>query len=151
MHAHVLLRRDVDYVVKNGAVEMVDEFKGRIALNRRWPAGLHTAIEVKERVAAKRQGRILGSVTLQHLIGLYPRVCGMTGTAATQALEFETIYEMPVEVIPTNRPVIRTTIRMPYSQPGTTRNARFSEKSGACTPADGPFWWEAEASRSPNA
>ena len=107
MHAHVLLRRDVDYVVKSGAVEMVDEFKGRIALNRRWPAGLHTAIEVKERVAAKRQGRILGSVTLQHLIGLYPRVCGMTGTAATQALEFEAIYEMPVEVIPTNRPVIR--------------------------------------------
>ena len=107
MHAHVLLRRDVDYVVKNGSVEMVDEFKGRIALNRRWPAGLHTAIEVKEHVAAKRQGRILGSVTLQHLIGLYPRVCGMTGTAVTQALEFETIYEMPVEVIPTNRPVIR--------------------------------------------
>ena len=107
MHAHVLLRRDVDYVVKHGAVEMVDEFKGRIALNRRWPAGLHTAVEVKEGVAPKRQGRILGSVTLQHLIGLYPRVCGMTGTAATQALEFEQIYEMPVEVIPTNRPVIR--------------------------------------------
>ncbi len=107
LHAHVLLRRDIDYVVKNGAVEMVDEFKGRIALNRRWPAGLHTAVEVKERVAAKRQGRILGSVTLQHLIALYPQVCGMTGTAATQALEFEKIYGMPVEVIPTNRPVIR--------------------------------------------
>jgi len=107
LHAHALLQRDVDYVVRNGAVEMVDEFKGRIALNRRWPAGLHTAVEVKERVAAKRQGRILGSVTLQHLIGLYPRVCGMTGTAATQALEFQQIYEMPVEVIPTNRPVIR--------------------------------------------
>ena len=107
LHAHVLLHRDIDYVVKNGAVEMVDEFKGRIALNRRWPAGLHSAVEVKERVAAKRQGRILGSVTLQHLIGLYPRVCGMTGTAATQALEFEKIYEMPVEVISTNRPLIR--------------------------------------------
>ena len=107
LHAHILLRRDVDYVVKNGAVEMVDGFKGRIALNRRWPAGLHTAVEIKERVAAKRQGRILGSVTLQHLIALYPQACGMTGTAATQALEFEKIYGMPVEVVPTNRPVIR--------------------------------------------
>jgi preprotein translocase subunit SecA len=107
LHAYVLLRCDVDYVVKNGMVEMVDEFKGRIALDRRWPAGLHTAVEIKERVASKRQGRILGSVTLQHLIALYPQVCGMTGTAATQALEFEKIYGMPVEIIPTNRPVIR--------------------------------------------
>ena len=107
LHAHILLRRDVDYVVKNGAIEMVDEFKGRIAQDRRWPAGLHTAIEVKEGVAAKRQGMILGSITLQHLVALYPRVCGMTGTAATQALEFQKVYGMPVEVIPTNRPVIR--------------------------------------------
>ena len=107
LHAHVLLRRDVDYVVKNGAIEMVDEFKGRIAQDRRWPAGLHTAVEVKEGVAAKRQGMILGSTTLRHLVALYPRVCGMTGTAATQALEFQQVYEMPVEVIPTNRPMIR--------------------------------------------
>ena len=107
LHAHALLRRDVDYVVKNGVVEMVDEFKGRIAQDRRWPAGLHTAVEIKEGVAAKRQGMILVSVTLQHLIALYPKVCGMTGTAATQALEFEKIYGLPVERIPTNRPVIR--------------------------------------------
>jgi preprotein translocase subunit SecA len=107
LHAHALLRRDVDYVVKDGAVEMVDEFKGRIAQDRRWPAGLHTAVEVKEGVTEKRQGMILGSITLQHLIALYPRVCGMTGTAATQALEFEKIYGMQVETIPANRPVIR--------------------------------------------
>ena len=107
LHAHVLLRRDVDYVVKNGVIEMVDEFKGRIAQNRRWPAGLHTAVEIKEGVAAKRQGMILGSMTLAHLVRLYPRVCGMTGTAATQALEFQQVYEMPVEVIPTNRPMLR--------------------------------------------
>ena len=107
LHAHILLRRDVDYVVKNGAIEMVDEFKGRIALDRRWPAGLHTAVEAKEGVAAKRQGMILGSITLQHLIALYPNVCGMTGTAATQAMEFQRVYGLPVEVIPTNRPVIR--------------------------------------------
>ena len=107
LHAHALLHRDVDYVVKNGAIEMVDEFKGRIAQDRRWPAGLHTAIEAKEGVAAKAQGMILGSITLQHLIALYPQVCGMTGTAATQALELRKVYGLRVETIPTNRPVIR--------------------------------------------
>jgi preprotein translocase subunit SecA len=107
LHAHALLHRDVDYLVKDGAIESVDEFKGRIALNRRWPAGLHTAIEAKEGVALKTQGRILGSVTLQNLIGLYPLVCGMTGTAATQADEFRMIYGLDVETIPTNRPLVR--------------------------------------------
>jgi preprotein translocase subunit SecA len=107
LHAYVLLRRDVDYIVKNGIVEMVDEFKGRIAQDRRWPAGLHTAVEIKEGVAAKRQGMILGTITLQHLIALYPKICGMTGTAATQALEFEKIYGLQVETIPPNKPVIR--------------------------------------------
>jgi preprotein translocase subunit SecA len=97
----------VDYVVKNGAIELVDEFKGRIAENRRWPAGLHAAVEVKEGVAAKQQGMILGSITLQHMIALYPRVCGMTGTAASSALELEKIYGLRVESIPTNRPMIR--------------------------------------------
>lgn len=107
LHAHGLLRRDVDYLVKNGAIESVDEFKGRIVPDRRWPAGLQSAVEAKEGVAAKPQGRILGSITIQNLIALYPQVCGMTGTAATQAEEFRTIYGLDVEVIPTNRPVIR--------------------------------------------
>ncbi|MBV8905518.1 MAG: hypothetical protein JOZ22_17955, partial [Acidobacteriia bacterium] len=88
LEAHALLRRDVVYLVKAGAIEMVDEFKGRIALNRRWPAGLQTAVEAKEGVAPKRQGMVLGSTTIQNLIALYPRICGMTGTAATQAIEF---------------------------------------------------------------
>ncbi len=107
IHAHALLRRDVDYLVKDGAIESVDEFKGRIAENRRWPAGLHTAIEAKEGLALKIQGRILGSITLQNLISLYPMVCGMTGTAATQAEELRLVYGLEVEVIPTNRPMIR--------------------------------------------
>jgi preprotein translocase subunit SecA len=107
LHAHALLRRDVDYVVKNGAVELVDEFRGRIAENRRWPAGLQSAIEAKEGTALKSQGRILGSITVQTLVGMYERVCGMTGTAATQAQEFRRIYKLPVRVIPTHRPVIR--------------------------------------------
>src|SRR5215510_7733562 len=107
IHAHALLRRDVDYLVKGGAIESVDEFKGRIVQDRRWPAGLHTAIEAKEGVVLKQQGQILGSITLQNLVALYPQVCGMTGTAATQAREFQQIYGLPVEVVPTNRPVIR--------------------------------------------
>jgi preprotein translocase subunit SecA len=107
LHAHTLLRKDVDYVVKNGSVELVDEFKGRIAENRRMPAGLHSAIEAKERLALKTQGRILGSITLQALASLYERVCGMTGTAATQAQDFWKEYKLPVTVVPPNKPVIR--------------------------------------------
>ena len=108
IHAHFLLHRDVDYVVKNAAIESVDQFKGRIAQDRRWPAGLHTAIEAKEGVPFRRQGRVLGSMTLQNLVALYPQICGMTGTAATQSAEFQQCYALDVEVVPTNRPVIRT-------------------------------------------
>jgi preprotein translocase subunit SecA len=111
LHAHALLFRDVDYLVKDGVIESVDEFKGRIAENRRWPAGLHTAIEAKEGLALKTQGRILGSITLQNLISQYPMVCGMTGTAATQAEELRLVYGLEVEVIPTNRPMIRTDLQ----------------------------------------
>lgn len=107
LHAHALLHRDVDYIVKNGAIEMVDEFKGRVALDRRWPAGLHTAIEAKEGVAAKSQGMILGQITLQHLVALYPTVCGMTATASSQSLGFRRVYGLEVETIPPNRPMIR--------------------------------------------
>ena len=107
LHAHSLLRRDVDYLVKEGAIEPVDEFKGRIIQDRRWPAGLHSAVEAKEGVAQKKQGQILGSITFENLVALYPQFCGMTGTAATQAREFKQIYGIEVDVIPTNRPVIR--------------------------------------------
>jgi preprotein translocase subunit SecA len=107
LHAHALLRRDVDYLVKDGEIKSVDEFKGRIVQERLWPASLHTAIEVKEGVAPKAQGRILGSITMENLVALYPQVCGMTGTAATQAEEFRAIYDLEVEAIPTNRPMIR--------------------------------------------
>src|SRR5208283_756284 len=75
--------------------------------NHRWPVGLQSAIEAKERVGLKTQGRICGSITVQSLAGMYERVCGMTGTAATQAEEFWKVYKLPVSVIPTNRPVIR--------------------------------------------
>jgi preprotein translocase subunit SecA len=107
IHAHHLLHRDVDYVVTGKGIESVDAFKGRIAPDRRWPAGLQTAIEAKERIALQQQGRVLGSITLQNFVAHYEHLCGMTGTAATQAGEFQSIYGLAVEVIPTNQPVIR--------------------------------------------
>ena len=128
LHAHALLRRDVDYVVKDGAIEMVDEFKGRIAENRRWPAGLHSAVEAKERLRLKTQGRVLGSITVQSLCGMYERICGMTGTAATQADEFWKVYKLPVTVIPPNRPVIREDLAdVVYRDKGARRQAVVEE------------------------
>jgi preprotein translocase subunit SecA len=118
LHAHVLLRRDVDYVVQNNAVVSVDEFKGRTVVERRWPAGLQTALEVKEGVTTKQQGRVLGSITIQNLIALYPNVCGMTGTAATQAEEFREIYSLEVETIHTNRAGARGAITISTNMAG---------------------------------
>jgi preprotein translocase subunit SecA len=107
LHAHAFLRRDIDYVVSNGTVLSVDEFKGRVAPDRRWPAGLQTAIECKEGVRPRPQGRVLGSITVENLIGLYPFVAGMTGTAATEAGQFRSIYGLDVSVVLPHRPVIR--------------------------------------------
>ena len=107
LHAHVLLHRDVDYVVSDNVVLSVDEFKGRIAHDRRWPAGLQTALECKERVRPRPQGRVLGSITVENLIGLYPFVSGMTGTAATEAGQFRELYGLDVVVVPPHKPVIR--------------------------------------------
>ena len=107
LHARMLLQRDVDYIVRGGSIELVDEFKGRVAENRRWPAGLQTALEAKEGLRLRAQGRILGSITLQSLIRLYPVKCGMTGTAATEAHEFREFYGLDVVKIPTHRPVVR--------------------------------------------
>jgi preprotein translocase subunit SecA len=128
LHAHALLRRNVDYVVKLGSIEMVDEFKGRIAENRRWPAGLQSAVEAKERVKLKTQGRILGSITVQSLVKMYDRICGMTGTAATQADEFWKVYKMPVTAIPTNRPVIREDLPDIVYADKTARNRAVAEE-----------------------
>jgi preprotein translocase subunit SecA len=107
LHAHMLLKKDVDYIVTGSTVLPVDEFKGRVVPDRRWPAGLQTALESKEGVHRQQQGRVLGSITIEHLVGLYPVVCGMTGTAVTQAEEFRDVYGLEVTAIPPHRPVIR--------------------------------------------
>jgi preprotein translocase subunit SecA len=107
LHAHTLLHRDVDYLVQDSSVLSIDELKGRLVRDRRWPAGLQTALELKEHVTRHRQGRVLGSITMENLIALYPAVCGMTGTASAQATEFRELYGLEVTAIAPNRPVIR--------------------------------------------
>jgi preprotein translocase subunit SecA len=107
LHAEYLLRRDVDYIVRRGTVELVDEFTGRVAENRRWPNGLQAAVEAKEGLNLGSDGRILGSITLQHFLKLYPRLCGMTATARSSREELRQLYGLEVAVIPPNRPCIR--------------------------------------------
>ena len=128
--------------LKKAPIELVDEFKGRIAQNHRWPAGLHSAMEAKERVRLKTQGRILGSITVQSLAGMYEGICGMTGTAATQADEFWKVYKLPVTAIPTNRPVIRKDLADILYADKEARNHALVEEIQRCTRRAAPFWWE---------
>jgi len=107
LHAHVLLRRDVDYIVRNGRVEIVDEFTGRVVDDRVWPDGLQAALEEKEGLARRGDGQILGSITLQRFLRRYPRLCGMTGTGQDAASELRAFYGVEVVLIPTHRPSIR--------------------------------------------
>jgi|GEM_PF-81428 len=107
LHAEVLLHRDTDYIVRDGRVEIVDEFTGRVMDKRHWPDGLQAAVEAKEDVFRKSQGRILGTITLQHFFRLYPALCGMTATAAPSAAEFKEFFGLSVAVVPPHRPCVR--------------------------------------------
>ncbi|RLC94784.1 MAG: preprotein translocase subunit SecA [Chloroflexi bacterium] len=107
LKAHALYRRDRDYVVKDGQVIIVDEFTGRLMFGRRYSEGLHQAIEAKERVKIQRESVTLASITFQNYFRLYQKLAGMTGTAVTEAEEFNKIYKLEVVVIPTNRETIR--------------------------------------------
>src|SRR5688572_28654809 len=107
LHAHVLLRRDVDYIVKDGQIQIVDEFTGRVVTDRHWPDGLQAALEAKEGLEQRPDGSILGSMTLQRFLRGYRRLCGMTGTASEAATELRTFYGAEVLVVPTHGPMIR--------------------------------------------
>ena len=107
MRAHAIYQRDVDYIVRDGEVVIVDEFTGRTLPGRRWSDGLHQAVEAKEGVAVQRENQTLASVTFQNLFRMYKKLSGMTGTADTEAYEFQNIYGLEVVVIPTHRPMIR--------------------------------------------
>ncbi len=105
--AHALYRRDVEYVVKDGEVLIVDEFTGRLMPGRRWSDGLHQAVEAKEGVKIERENQTLATVTFQNYFRMYKKLAGMTGTAETEAAEFDKIYKLEVVVIPTNRELLR--------------------------------------------
>src|SRR5215467_8455470 len=111
LRAHVLYERDREYVVKDGdegpEVVIVDEFTGRLMPGRRWSDGLHQAVEAKEGVKIQRENQTLATITFQNYFRMYKKLAGMTGTAETEAAEFEKIYKLEVTVIPTNRPLIR--------------------------------------------
>lgn len=107
IRAHGVMIKDIDYVVKDGAVQIVDEFTGRIMYGRRYNEGLHQAIEAKEQVKVERESKTLASVTFQNYFRLYKKLSGMTGTAMTEEEEFREIYKLDVVEIPTNKPVIR--------------------------------------------
>ncbi|MBN8717275.1 MAG: preprotein translocase subunit SecA [Stenotrophomonas sp.] len=107
LRAHSLYQRDVDYIVRDGEVIIVDEFTGRTLPGRRWSDGLHQAVEAKEGVPVQRENQTLASVTFQNLFRMYKKLSGMTGTADTEAYEFQNIYGLEVVVIPTHRPMIR--------------------------------------------
>ena len=107
LHAEALLKRDVDYIVRNDRIELVDELTGRVAENRHWPDGLQAALEAKEGLRWQPEGKIFGSITVQHFLRKYPRLCGMTGTARPAAAELADVYGLEVVEIPPNRPCIR--------------------------------------------
>ena len=107
LRAHAIYQRDVDYIVRDGEVVIVDEFTGRTLAGRRWSDGLHQAVEAKEGVPVQRENQTLASITFQNLFRMYKKLSGMTGTADTEAFEFQSIYGLEVVVIPTNRPTIR--------------------------------------------
>ena len=107
LRAHALYHRDVEYIVRNGEVMIVDEFTGRTMQGRRWSDGLHQAIEAKEGVRVREENQTVASITFQNYFRMYAKLAGMTGTADTEAFEFQQIYGLEVVVIPTHRPMVR--------------------------------------------
>src|SRR5690606_17154693 len=105
--AHAVYHRDKDYIVRDGEVIIIDEFTGRMMVGRRYSEGLHQAIEAKENVRVRRQNVTMATITFQNYFRMYEKLAGMTGTAETESEEFYRIYNLPVVVIPTNRPMIR--------------------------------------------
>ncbi|MGC4853422.1 accessory Sec system translocase SecA2 [Micromonospora sp. DT4] len=107
LHAQTLLHRDVDYIVRDGSVELIDEMRGRVAQRRRWPDGLQAAVEAKEGLDATAEGEVLGTIAVQAFIALYPKVCGMTATAVLVGDQLREFFGLEVAVIPPNTPCVR--------------------------------------------
>jgi preprotein translocase subunit SecA len=132
LHAHALLHRDVDYIVRDDGVRLISASRGRVAELQRWPDGLQAAVEAKEGIAASESGEILDSITVESLVRRYPRVCGMTGTAVTVGDQLLQFYRLEVAVIPPNRPCVRVdeADRL-YATAGQKDRAIVAEVAGA--------------------
>ena len=129
LRAHTLYKRDVDYVVKDGEVIIVDEFTGRLMPGRRWSDGLHQAVEAKEGVKIERENQTLATITFQNYFRMYKKLAGMTGTADTEAAEFDKIYKLDVVVIPTNRAMVRDDPRRRLQDRAARSSTRSSRRS----------------------
>src|SRR5262245_52879721 len=108
LRAHLIFKRDVDYMIKDGQVVIVDEFTGRLMPGRRWSDGLHQAVEAKEGLKIERENQTLATITFQNYFRMYKKLSGMTGTADTESVEFDRIYNLEVVAIPTHRPMVRS-------------------------------------------
>ncbi len=138
LHAGLLLERDVDYIVRDGRIEIVDEFTGRVMDKRHWPDGLQAAVEAKEGVRRGSEGRILGSITLQHFFRLYPTLCGMTATAEPSARELKEFYGLGVVVVPSHRPCVRRDLPDVVFTHREARRTALVREIAACRAAGRP-------------
>ena len=149
LRAHTLYKLDVEYVVKDGEVIIVDEFTGRLMPGRRWSDGLHQAVEAKEGVKIEAENQTLATITFQNLFRMYEKLAGMTGTADTEAAEFDKIYKLEVVVIPPNRPMVRKDQagpRLPHRAREVRRHRRGDQ--GAATRRDSRRWSARSRSKS---
>ena len=138
--AHALYKRDVDYVVKDGEVIIVDTFTGRLMPGRRWSDGLHQSIEAKEGVNIRKEDQTLATITFQNYFRLYRKLSGMTGTAETEAAEFEKIYKLEIVVIPTNNPSCATRIPTSSSAPRRKKYKAAADDIATFTRRSSRFW-----------
>ena len=132
LKAHGIMKRDIDYIVKDGEIIIVDEFTGRLMMGRRYSEGLHQAIEAKEHVDVQKENKTLATITFQNYFRLYGKLSGMTGTAATEAEEFQSIYNLDIIEIPTNKPVIRKDDQDVVYKNDAGKNRAIIEQIAAC-------------------
>ena len=139
LKAHGIMKRDIDYIVKDGEIIIVDEFTGRLMLGRRYSEGLHQAIEAKEHVDVQKENKTLATITFQNYFRLYGKLSGMTGTAATEAEEFGAIYQLDIIEIPTNKPVIRLDDPDVVYKNENGKNRAASTSRSCCAPGASPI------------
>lgn len=139
--ARGVMKRDVDYVVRDGEVIIVDEFTGRLMLGRRYNEGLHQAIEAKEGVTVARESRTLATITFQNYFRMYEKLSGMTGTAQTEAAEFEEIYGLQVVEVPRTSPWPAPTTTTWCTKPNRPSSTPLSSRSSSAMKRASPCWW----------